>query len=463
MIKNSCLLAGLLAAALLSAVFAQELTVNGRADLRDRFVLTKTEAVGLMPADLVAGPDVKQLYWSPHGRYILVEQLFERAGASPGAGNELRLSGYDRRTRISDVVWRYAAERASVGEVAWLVGTDIALVTVSEQQPPTAGTMEPLEQSRLLRIIAPSASARPVPGTESPDGITVHVWPNRPYALIERIPLTRAIPPEVRETAPRPQGVLHLLKATGGLGPAIDLPAAGWTTVFWSADGMPYLSHTLRGADRKLRRTTYALDVVTGKTRQLDNPPPINVIDKETKVASSPGAVRLKEASSSLAEGTVSQRVRPLWLETPEASDQPRALVSADSSWSALSPKGDGVLYIANRSAWVAPLIRLSRSKFDGLIRQAAMQDAKHVGLALAMYTQDYDEKFPLSDHFTGGAVYPYMKDKGVAEGFNYQYPGENLKDVQKPSEMSMGYISGPGGRAVVYVDGHVKWVPDQK
>lgn len=28
-------------------------------------------------------------------------------------------------------------------------------------------------------------------------------------------------------------------------------------------------------------------------------------------------------------------------------------------------------------------------------------------------------------------------------------------------AETELGYVTGPGGRAVIYVDGHVKWVED--
>jgi prepilin-type processing-associated H-X9-DG protein len=91
------------------------------------------------------------------------------------------------------------------------------------------------------------------------------------------------------------------------------------------------------------------------------------------------------------------------------------------------------------------------------------MSDARQVGLGLLMYVQDYDERYPSPDHFSGGAVGPYIKNESVFEGFNYVYPGESITQVTKPAETAMGYIVGPGGRAVVYVDGHVMWEPDRK
>ena len=32
------------------------------------------------------------------------------------------------------------------------------------------------------------------------------------------------------------------------------------------------------------------------------------------------------------------------------------------------------------------------------------------------------------------------------------------LSGIKEPSKTRMGYLSGPGGRAVIYVDGHVEW-----
>jgi hypothetical protein len=80
----------------------------------------------------------------------------------------------------------------------------------------------------------------------------------------------------------------------------------------------------------------------------------------------------------------------------------------------------------------------------------------------MRMYCEDYDNRFPLTDHFAGGAVNPYLKDDRATDGFSYQFPGESTKDVKHPSETAMGFIAGPGGRAWVYVDGHVKWLPDR-
>ena len=44
---------------------------------------------------------------------------------------------------------------------------------------------------------------------------------------------------------------------------------------------------------------------------------------------------------------------------------------------------------------------------------------------------------------------------------FVYTYSGPtNLSKIEKPSETALGYIPSPGGRALIFADGHVKWEP---
>ena len=82
------------------------------------------------------------------------------------------------------------------------------------------------------------------------------------------------------------------------------------------------------------------------------------------------------------------------------------------------------------------------------------------MGLAVLMYTQDYDEVYPTGDDFAN-KLNPYAKDESIFQDFTYNQPATALKDVSAPADTMMGYVPGPGGRAIVYADGHVKWKPD--
>ena len=64
-------------------------------------------------------------------------------------------------------------------------------------------------------------------------------------------------------------------------------------------------------------------------------------------------------------------------------------------------------------------------------------------------------------------AAGPYLKNPSVFEnpgtgdnGFVYSYGGPTgLAQITSPATTQLGYVSGPGGRAIIWADGHVTWV----
>ena len=63
-----------------------------------------------------------------------------------------------------------------------------------------------------------------------------------------------------------------------------------------------------------------------------------------------------------------------------------------------------------------------------------------------------------MQSRFADG-ISPYLKNDAAVQSFTYVGPdGGPLTGVTSPATTIMGYIAAPGGRAVVYVDGHVKW-----
>ena len=120
-------------------------------------------------------------------------------------------------------------------------------------------------------------------------------------------------------------------------------------------------------------------------------------------------------------------------------------------------------------AVWAAPLLRVPRESFlqarRAALRQVAISNARQIGLSLRMYLQDYDETFPPGDGSVNDAIYPYLKNRDLFNnpatgqaGFSFSLGGEALSSIQNPAETIMGYLTGPGGRAVMYADGHVKW-----
>lgn len=119
---------------------------------------------------------------------------------------------------------------------------------------------------------------------------------------------------------------------------------------------------------------------------------------------------------------------------------------------------------------------RLKQSSAQARLKaQAAvcLSNLRNVGLALAMYIQDYDERLPPMKigAQTQKVLYPYLPNPSV---FNcpitmkpYQ-PNPHLhlrrlKEISKPNEVPAFYDTQPhpdGMRGIVFVDGHVKILP---
>jgi prepilin-type processing-associated H-X9-DG protein len=183
--------------------------------------------------------------------------------------------------------------------------------------------------------------------------------------------------------------------------------------------------------------------------------------------------IQLRSAATALKEATSTQRVLPLWLESTVKSEQPWVLICADSDGGSLAPDLSTVLYLSEGAAWAVPLTRLSRQQVLTQIReaqrQAAVSNAKQIGLAFAMYAQDYDQTFPPAGEAVMGQISPYVKNREVfvspgesGPSFVYMMDGPTLGSIKEPATQELGYLPGPGGRAVVFVDGHVEWRGDR-
>ncbi|MCW3052598.1 MAG: hypothetical protein JWN14_1768, partial [Chthonomonadales bacterium] len=79
---------------------------------------------------------------------------------------------------------------------------------------------------------------------------------------------------------------------------------------------------------------------------------------------------------------------------------------------------------------------------------------------AMAMYAQDYDDALPLPNMPVQSAFEPYHKSNDLYDGFNYTFPGGELSPKDRAST-ELGGIDGPGGRWIIYGDGHVVWKPN--
>lgn len=159
-----------------------------------------------------------------------------------------------------------------------------------------------------------------------------------------------------------------------------------------------------------------------------------------------------------------------LWLVADpgkeKEGDPSRSLISADASAASLADDGKHVAYLHHG----VPIVVEIASADAKLVRQAVaaakraeiLSKAKQAGLALLMFSADNDDQLPPNDDQLLSKLNPYVKNEALLAGFVYTWQGGgSIIDIKDPANTPIGHYDGPGGRAQVYADGHVKWIPD--
>lgn len=103
----------------------------------------------------------------------------------------------------------------------------------------------------------------------------------------------------------------------------------------------------------------------------------------------------------------------------------------------------------------------LAMKALEAAEKARIISDAKQVATAMHIYAADYDDNLPSNNGDWMEALFPYTKNRQLFDGFVYTFGGGNLNDIKDPSTTELGYKEGPGGRAVAYADGHVRWIPN--
>lgn len=102
----------------------------------------------------------------------------------------------------------------------------------------------------------------------------------------------------------------------------------------------------------------------------------------------------------------------------------------------------------------------LAKKALDAAAKARAISNAKQSALALLMYASDMDDVLPGAEGWED-KVMPYCLNRDMLKSFNYTFKGGDINSVDSPATTELGFVMGPGGRAVAYADGHVKWIPN--
>lgn len=316
-----------------------------------------------------------------------------------------------------------------------MAGTDLVLVASTETPLRSGGSAAP----SIFTYSLLSASS----------GTVRRVWSGS-------APLRYALSPK------RPLGAFYL---TTGAGPQ--------RIVLFGPDGKPGTPLTLP-ARARFGFSAAGLpgaNVVTTDTRGKRSAQ-FRVIDPRTgslgavateQFFDEPSLPRLRVVAWQTKEGTNGILLMAGVDRKTESKPDEVGIVTSDGTLPMLSPKDDAIAYVSGHGAFVRPLVKVDRKGYDSAVleagKQKAIRYAKQMGTAMAMYSADCDDGFPPAGGAGKEAAYPYLRNRSALDAFTYTFGGGSVSG--NPSETELGYVSGPGGRAVVYADGSIKWLPD--
>jgi hypothetical protein len=113
---------------------------------------------------------------------------------------------------------------------------------------------------------------------------------------------------------------------------------------------------------------------------------------------------------------------------------------------------------VVARDIAIAPIEVIKKAR-EAAERAVTLSNAKQVGLAIIMYAADNDDIVPAN--LSSDQIMPYLMNADLLNGFVMTWSGGNIGEIKNPAETELGYVTGPGGSAIIYADGHVKWKDD--
>ncbi len=419
----------------------------------------------LLPPEFVAQPFIRRIVWSPDGRYALLVQTVVRINAPDNPQN------YDMRHRV--LAWNRTTKR-------------LTMLWESER---TQTDIHPERDFRFAFYKGAPACLLAVraPNVELPSWSVYHATLGGNTKTLGRFEDVYFLsPPEdtvrylvfyVREGG-KTSHLYAPVSGAGQLGEPRPLPSSLTKFAIYSMLLSEFPENGLWYSDGK-RVIGFHSEFKPTESGQLVGEPSSFFLwdpraNREEPIAQDAVRYYSVQPHTFLRTDTVSQRAvhgahtrttSTTWLTEGKGA----ALIAADSAIAQASPQGDAILYVAHGAAFYRALIRLDAKEAQRLDERAAVEpyltNGKQIGLALMMYTQDYEECFPPNwgDMEVAQVILPYVKSREVFEvdgvfAFRYLMNGQTLTEIESPTETVVGYLQLSNGRVVIYADGHVKW-----
>lgn len=413
------------------------------------FLIAEGRAGVLGPAEHPLDGIDQQPIWDEAGRYLALCRTvgepprsvdpLQRAAGAPPAYAELHY--WNRDTGAVQKLLGEPRQLLSIADVVWLHGGTHLLVHVripAPQQP------DHPEETVLLRITRTGRRVErlPVPG----EGAVIETAPGRAVAAIWN---RRQVWIAGRTGAP--------VDLSGALIPLAGNPFMVWRAEYRGQELHLELSRTM--GDSKPFWAAVS-DFGSGRARILGARRPQAV----PPATSSTGAPLLQAGlvAGTLKVGKEEFKASPALLTSPVEGPRTKVLLAPDARFVSLAPDREAVAYISGEGACSVRRIHwLDIDEFlaarKKAIQNVLLNQGRHTGAALVMYSQDYDEMLPPAGNLLG----PYMRDRAMLNSFLLTMAGGNVSDISEPGKTEAGYFPGPGGRAIVFIDGHVEWRPD--
>lgn len=160
----------------------------------------------------------------------------------------------------------------------------------------------------------------------------------------------------------------------------------------------------------------------------------------------------------------VDPKLKPLTPALFRAGDE-IALIAGDVTRAVPNRQMTGVAYCSQGMVFVRSMAEMPLAAYleakEAAERTKIISNAKQVAFGLMIYAADNDDNLPSNQGKWQDSVFPYLKDRSLMDGFVMVFKGGNMLKVEDPANTILGYIPGKGGRAIAYVDGHVKWIKD--
>lgn len=451
-----------------AAAFAVTAPGQQLGDVSRDFMAGNLGSYLLLPPDVVSGSITRSVSWSSDGLYLAVvrtpnpltgefiQDSISGKVTSPNAQSTIeQILVYGVRSKRAKLVCEIDRTTESV-ELTWLTGADNLLVMHHG-----TGVAGMPSNSTLEMFHAASGNSVTIATSKPNETFTLETSPVSPEAILQFIPFAQGAPaatPAGQNAVSAP--LIAYSRSAMTCCHLNDQGKLGQSTVWpedmqwphWANNGQVLATKIIREPGKQTTVEWYRVD------------PKSWLMTRGEK----PSSERLKHPSDAFAVQTESkgpEHYQQISVGLRDSDGKVKAIVCSDGSDARISPSGNAIVYSNQGVAMVREIVKIPKDVYLRIKRShdmtVALSNARQVALALITYASDSHDILPPNGVGWKDWVMPYVESAETIQDFVYTFQGGAMKDISSPATTILGAIDGPGGRAVAYADGHVKWVPN--